>query len=202
MGWAGRYCTSASDSEWDVEGGLHYHDTLYQEEDDKEESGVLAALRKCGEIARLKGLTADMPEFQRVLLQKLMIVSLQLRSRERKGSDGGEASHGGGCVKSACISRGSFLTLVPYIIGCDLRYSACLIQLVIRKHQPHADKLPDAFQIHIQTLPQKVGTRAMLKKMKRRAWASFGAEHVRCSCCAARGCAGKTRERASRPIKM
>ena len=102
-----------------MEGGLHDHDTLYQEEDDKEESGVLAALRKCGEIARLKGLTADMPEFQRVLLQKLMIVSLQLRSREREGSDGGEASHGGVCVKSACFSLGSFLTLLPHILGCD-----------------------------------------------------------------------------------
>ena len=91
----GRYCTSASDSERDVEGTVHYHDTLYQEEDDTEESGVLSALRKCGEIARLKGLTADMPEFQRVLQQKLKIVSLQLRNRDLEASDGGEASHGG-----------------------------------------------------------------------------------------------------------
>ena len=72
---SGRHGTSASDSEWDVEGAV-YDDTLYEEE----ESGLMAGLRKGRESARLKGLTADSPEFNRVFMQKLQLFSLQQRS--------------------------------------------------------------------------------------------------------------------------
>jgi hypothetical protein len=73
---------------------VYFDDTLYEDEEEKEESGVLAGLRKCSEIARLKGLTADEPEFRRVLLQKLQLVSLKLRSCEIVASDRRGSWHG------------------------------------------------------------------------------------------------------------
>ena len=75
---AGRYGTSASDSEWDVEDDIFFYDAL--DRDEREESGLMAGLRKARENNRLKGLTADMPQFQRVLEQKLQLLSVQFLS--------------------------------------------------------------------------------------------------------------------------
>lgn len=82
---------------------MYFDDTLYEDEEEKEESGVLAGLRKCSEIARLKGLTADDSEFQRVLLQKLQLVSLKLRCRELEANDRGGSWHGELEISNHCF---------------------------------------------------------------------------------------------------
>ena len=88
----GRYGTSASDSEWDVEDAV-------------EESGLMAGLRKARESSRLKGLTADKPEFQSVLEQKLL--RLQLLSGRVPLETVSSCTLGRGCTRTKGASAHS-----------------------------------------------------------------------------------------------